>query len=98
VTALVYLPSADADLLEIYLTIASDDVGAADRFIGRIRRSVLRLADFPLSAPARPELGKDIRCLTIGAYRVLHRVEADDVLIVRVILAARDFDPLFTHG
>lgn len=80
---LVYLASADADLLEIFSTIAQDDPRTAQRFIDRIRKSVLRLADFPLSAQARPEFGEGIRSIPVGSYRVLHRVEPDRVLIVR---------------
>lgn len=93
-TQLVYLPAADADLLDIYLVIAADDPVAADRFIDRIRRAILRLRDYPLSAPARSEFGENIRCLTVGVYRVLDRVVGSQVFIVRVIHAARDPDAL----
>lgn len=87
---LVYAPSADDDLLEIFLTIAEDDEGAATRFIDRIRAALRRLADYPLSAPARPELGVDMRSLAVGRYLVLYRVQPDHVLILRVLHGARD--------
>jgi len=85
-----YRASADEDLLGIYLSIARDHEPTADRFIARIRSAIMRLAIYPHSAPARPELGEGIRSLVVGAYLVLHRVDPDEVVIVRVIHAARD--------
>ena len=88
-------PQAIADVDEIWFHIASDNEEAATRTITRIAEATGRLADFPSSASPRPELGDGIRSLPVGAYRVLHRVEGDHVLIVRVIHAARDIGALF---
>ncbi|AHE56250.1 type II toxin-antitoxin system RelE/ParE family toxin [Sphingomonas sanxanigenens] len=86
----VYAPRADQDLRALFEMIGADDIDAAERFIGKIRRLILRLGDFPMSGPARPELGDGLRSLSIGAYVILYRVLADDVLIVRVVHSARD--------
>ncbi len=88
-------PAAITDIDEIWLHIALDSPEAADRAVTRIAEAVSRLAEFPLSAPARPELSKDLRCLSVGAYRVFHRVDPDRVTIVRVIHAARDIGAAF---
>jgi toxin ParE1/3/4 len=90
VVDLVYLPSADEDLLDIYLTIARDHEPTADRFIDQMRSAIRRLSAYPRSAPARPELGEGIRSLVVGSYLVLHRVDFEQVSVVRVIHAARD--------
>jgi len=87
---LVYAPTADDDLLEIFLLIAEDDEIVADRFVDRIRTSVWRLAHYPLSAPARPELGSDIRSLVVGHYVVLHRATSEQVRILRILHGSRD--------
>lgn len=89
---LVYAPDADDDLLAIFVTIASDNEGAAERLIDRIRQSLWRLSHYPLSGRARPELGPSVRSLPVGRYVVLHRIEADRVLILRVLHGARDLD------
>lgn len=85
-------PRAQADIDEIWLHIALDDPDAAFRMVDRIARATDRLADYPFSAPAHPELGEGMRSLPVGSYRVLHRVEPDRVLIVRVVHAAREIE------
>lgn len=86
----VYLPSADADLVEIHTYIFERAGDAADRQIDRIRHELERLRAHPLSAPSRPEIAASARGLTIGSYTALHRVAEDRVEIVRVVHAARD--------
>ena len=83
------LPQAIRDLDTIWLHIAADDPAAATRLIERIATGTARLADFPESGPARPEIGPGARSVTIGNYLVLYRIEADSVDIVRVIHGAR---------
>lgn len=50
-------PLAIRDLDDIWLTIALDDPGAATRTVQRIAEATARLEVFPLSGPARPEIG-----------------------------------------
>jgi len=85
-----YLPSADADLLDIFFTIALDHEPSARAFRDKIRTAILRLADFPLSAPARTHVAPDMRGLTIGNYTAFYRVTEDEVRIVRILHHARD--------
>jgi len=58
---LVYLPSADDDILDIFVTIALDSEPAAHRFVDRLRTAILRLADYPESAPARDDIAPGMR-------------------------------------
>ncbi|MBO9498868.1 MAG: type II toxin-antitoxin system RelE/ParE family toxin [Novosphingobium sp.] len=83
--------AARSDLLSI------DDYGvdrfgeeAADALSAGFERVFARLAGFPRSAPERPEYGKGIRCWMYLGYRVLHRIEGDTVVIVRVLHHSRD--------
>ena len=83
------LPAAIRDVDDIWFHIAADNPAAATRLIERIAAGVARLADFPESGPARPEIGEGARSLTIGNYLVLYRIERDTVDIVRVLHGAR---------
>lgn len=70
---------------EIARHIASDDRGAAERWVDELFAAVQRLATFPESGRVVPELGaRDTRELIFGAYRVFYRVStAVEVLTVR---------------
>jgi toxin ParE1/3/4 len=68
---LVYLPSADNDILDIFLTIALDNEPAAHRFVDRLRAAIMRLADYPESAPACDDIATGMRGLVLGRYVAL---------------------------
>lgn len=78
------------DVDQIWLTIARDDADAATRLVDRIAAATARLADFPFSAPARPDIGPEVRSVVVGRYLTLYRVTDDEVLIVRVVHGARE--------
>jgi toxin ParE1/3/4 len=83
-------PKAQDDLLEIWLHIAKDNVAAADRLLDRIASRCAGLADFPEIGPAREDIGRGVRVLTVGNYLVLYRANRERVDIVRVVHGARD--------
>ncbi|TPG38680.1 type II toxin-antitoxin system RelE/ParE family toxin [Sphingomonas koreensis] len=85
---IVYLPRANDDLFEIFLNIAIENEPAANRLIDRLRVAILRLRDYPMSAPPRDDIAPGIRGLSVGGYVVLHRI-GDSVEIVRIIHGAR---------
>lgn len=85
-----FLPGAEDDLLEIYVTIGMENEPAARRQVDRIRAAVRRLHDYPYSASPRPDVAPDARGIAIGHYVALHRVTTDDVQIVRIMHMAQD--------
>ena len=87
---LVYLPSADDDILDIFVTVALDNEPVAHRFVDRLRTAILRLADYPESAPARDDIAPGMRGLVFGRYLALYRINGDRVEIVRVRHGMRD--------
>jgi toxin ParE1/3/4 len=87
---LVYLPSADDDILDIFVTIALDNEAAADRFVDRLQTAIMRLADYPESAPARDDIAPGMRGLVCGRYVALYWIADGTVQIVRVLHAMRD--------
>ncbi|MGA1798436.1 type II toxin-antitoxin system RelE/ParE family toxin [Sphingomonas sp. 4RDLI-65] len=88
------LPQAIRDVDDIWLYIARYDPDAATRLVEQLVSSVARLADYPESGPARPEIGGGARSITVGNYLVLYRVERDSVDIVRVVHGTRVLDVL----
>ena len=81
---------ADADLDEIWLYIATDNQGAANRVLQRLYRAEDRLGEFPEIGQARPDIAPTLRHWPVGSYLILYRIEPDCVRIVRVIHGARD--------
>jgi toxin ParE1/3/4 len=88
-------PRARADLDDIWLYIARDNLAAADRLIDGISARCASLADFPDLGPARPDLAPDARMLTFGDYIVLYRRAGADIEIVRVSHGARRLEALW---
>lgn len=88
------LPSADADLGEIFDWIASDDPDAAERFVNRLVDSARRLSAFPERGTSRPEIGAGLRSLVVGSYLILYRVSPERVDIVRFAHGARELERL----
>ena len=86
---------AETDLDEIWLWIAEDNIKAAEDTIERIEAAENRLGQFPELGQARPDLSEGVRHWPVGSYLILYRIEADHVLIVRVIHGARDLPALF---
>ena len=90
---IVRSPSADEDLINIWVRIASENKVAADHVYDRIIERIFDLADFPDLGPKRPEIA-DMRSLSVMSYLILYRVEVDRVVIVRIVHGARDLTSL----
>lgn len=83
-------PTADRDLDAIYAWISRDNPDAAARHIQRLVAAARRLATFPERGTPRPEIGSGVRSITVGAYLILYKVEANGVDIIRMVHGARD--------
>ena len=92
----VFLDSAQDDLLEIYQYVAEHDVDAADHLIDRLHLATQRLARYPNSAPESDWYGPGVRKLSVGGYAIYYRVTATQVSIGRVIHGRRDLHDLET--
>jgi len=91
VAKVIISPAARLDLLSIddYSLDRFGEV-AADALNAGFRRAFNQLGDFPRSAPERPDYGENIHCLMYLGFRILHQIEGEDVLIVRVLHHSRD--------
>ena len=85
--------SAEADLLELWLTIAEENQVAADESLDSIKITALLLATQPEMGKARPELADGLRSFpTRTPYLIFYVPDEDGVLVVRVLHHARDID------
>lgn len=85
-----FAPAAERDLLDIFGYIAQYDVVAARRTIDALRADITRLAPYPYSAPAAPEMGRGVRKLSTRGYAIYFRIAPGAVVIGRVIDRRRD--------
>jgi toxin ParE1/3/4 len=88
-------PQAQTDVDDIWLTIATDNLRAAERQIEMFYAAELRLADFPEMGRARDDLAPGLRNWTVGVYLILYRTTDYGVEIVRIVRGARDLPSLF---
>jgi len=86
---------AEEDLIEIWIYIAQDNPGAADRVLDDIDERFHALADNPLMGRLRPDIAQELRYFTVGKYLILYRIVPGGIQIVRIIHGARDLPHLF---
>ncbi|MDO8311640.1 MAG: type II toxin-antitoxin system RelE/ParE family toxin [Sideroxyarcus sp.] len=85
--------SAETDLLELWLTIAEENLVAADESLDAIQATASLLGTQPEMGRARPELADKLRSFpTRTPYIIFYLPEADGLLVVRVLHHARDID------
>ena len=88
-------PEARADLDEIWLYIAPDNLEAADKYIRAIVSRFPMLASMPLLGRERGELSPSLRSFPVGRHVIFYRPMDNGVEIARVLDGARDLPPLF---
>jgi addiction module RelE/StbE family toxin len=91
---IVWTERARLDLKEIVDYISRDSKAYAQSFALLIGQKVGRLEAFPESGPVIPEdrAGR-IRQITVGNYRILHRLSGSEVQILAVVHGARHLGP-----
>lgn len=89
---MIWSPAVLEDIDAIATFIARDSVDRAALFVTRLIQATDRLVSFPFSGRIIPELGDPAgRELPIGSYRIMYRVEHDEVWITGVVHGARDW-------
>jgi len=86
---------ARADLRDIWLYIAQDDLDAADRFLDRIDRTIRMLAENPLLGESQDDLRQDLRRFVFGNYLVFYEPLRDGIRVVRVLHGAQRWEDAF---
>ena len=87
----VFTLEAEGGLEAIGDYIANDNPRRAMTFVAELRSAALGLADHPYSYPLAPRYERQgVRRRVHGDYLILYRVEADRVVVLRVVHGARD--------
>lgn len=82
---------ADADLDGILdYSIAAHGREIAEAYLRTIHAAFDRLSNFPELGVARSDLSAGLRSLPCGGHRIFYVVQADSVLIARVLHKAMD--------
>ena len=76
---------ARSDILAIHSYLAERSLIAADRLLVRFSQRFDELREFPLLGPDRSELRASLRGLLMDGYIAFYVVEADRIVIVRVV-------------
>ncbi len=58
--------------------------------LDELQRRSDSLCDFPYLGRSRPEIRDDVRCLTVGSYLILYRLNENEVAVVRYVHGRRD--------
>lgn len=85
--------SAEADLLELWLNIAEENLVVADESLDSIQATVSLLGTQLKMGRTRPELADGLHSFpTRTPYIIFYVPDGDDLLVVRVLHHARDID------
>ena len=86
---------ARADLIDIWLYIASDSVDSADQLNARFYDEFTTLSRYPRMGRSRPELAPELRSFPVGNYIIFGRPIENGIEVMRVLSTRRDIDTLF---
>jgi len=89
---------AVANLEAIHDYISRDAPGRADRFVQRLIAATEPLARFPKMGRVVPEGDGRQREVAFDPYRIIYRIEDDEIYIVTVVHSARDLAALWEQA
>ena len=85
-------PRAEAELYDIWATIAVDNMAAADKLFRRIMDRIGLAADNPMMGVSRSELSPTARILIEGRYITIYEPQPDGVTVIAIVHGMRDPD------
>src|SRR5882724_2564263 len=83
---------ARSDILSSHSYLAERSLVAADRMLVRFSQRFDELREFPFLGPDRSELHTSLRGLLMDGYIAFYTVEADRIVIVRVVDSRMDIE------
>ncbi len=93
--------AARHDLLQTFVYIGQDNVGAAQRFLDAVERDLARLSAFPGIGTLRQFTAASlvgVRSITVSGFRnyiIFYRATENELQVLRVLHGARDIDRAF---
>jgi toxin ParE1/3/4 len=91
------LRSALADLDQIWLYIAQDNINAAEKLVSSIEAAANRLARMPGIGQKRDELQPGLLSYPLGNYILFYSRTMVGIDLLHVYHGARNFEELFKH-
>ena len=85
---------AEADVSEIWLYIAMDNIEAADRVVDRFTQTLQRIADHAGIGTDREEYRPGLRSFPVGNYVIFYHEIKDGIEVFRVLHGARYLEDL----
>jgi toxin ParE1/3/4 len=86
-------------LAEIWSYVAAEASEAiATRLIKKIEEDAKIFCHFPLSGPARDQIGKGLRIGFSGSYAIYYQPSETELTIIRVLHGARDAMAISSSG
>ncbi len=85
---------AQLDLIDIWSYIAEDSISAADKFLFTLDNQVKSIATAPKMGRLRHELADKLRSFPVGNYIIFYKIQDKELILIRVLHAARDIDTL----
>lgn len=92
---LIVSDKAKADFVEIWNFIAAKSPDAADRLLDEITSKFAMLVSMPQAGRRRDEIAEDVRSFPVGKYVIIYCLTTDNLIILRVLHAARDINSIF---
>ena|ERR1700690_2540687 len=91
----VLTPLAEQDLIDIWDHIATGNIDAAYRVLGRLETTMQKLARTPRIGHFREDLAdRRQRFFLVYSYLIVYRAETKPMQVLRVLHAARDIREL----
>jgi toxin ParE1/3/4 len=94
-TAVLKLPQAQEDLLDIWCHIACDNPHQADRYLDFLEGRLTLLASSPGMGLSHDELEPGLLGFPVDNYLIFYRQVDVGIEIVRVLHGAREIESLF---
>jgi toxin ParE1/3/4 len=98
VTKVLFTAAAIQDLKAIYSYIADENLDAAARFLKRLQKRWLGLAERPGIGRRRNDLLPELRSAGEGDYVIFYRKTAEGVELIRVLHGKRDAEQIFQES
>ena len=85
-----YQRVAKADLIDVWLFIAADNVAAADAYIDRLQQVCVLIAENPLMGSDRTDIAEGVNSFAVDDYVIYYELHDKGITVLRVWHAARD--------
>ncbi len=83
---LIIAPAAQRDLRGIFAySVRTWGMGQAERYFGRIQKSLKLVAENPELGSERPDIRRPRRAFIVGSHIIIYRIKNDDLEVSRIL-------------